>query len=160
MADVNGRSRKERDENEKAGIMDGGDNHTNASQVDEQEFCKFRLSEVYLMKAEAQASSGKDGDAKATLNELLRARTRAGKTALTCDTYPSMKGLSALDMVKLQWRIEMWGENGLNYYCHKRWNEPSTRTGSNHWNTTSWSVDDMEWKIPMRELQTNSYWER
>ena len=54
----------------------------------------------------------------------------------------------------------MWGENGLNYYCHKRWNEPSTRTGSNHWNTTSWTVDQMEWKIPLKELQTNSNWER
>jgi len=139
------------------GIMDGGDNHTNASQVDEQEFCKFRLSEVYLMKAEAQASSGKDGDAKATLNELLRARTRAGKTALTCDTYPSMKGLSALDMVKLQWRIEMWGENGREYFNNKRWNINVDRTGS----TTHVAKDmklnwqDMTIEIPTNERENN-----
>ena len=118
----------------------------------------FRSSEVWLMLAEAQYMAGKENDAKATLNTLLAARTKAGKTPLTCATYKG--NLSTFDLIKLQWRIEMWGENGLNYYCHKRWNEPSTRTGSNHWNTTSWSVDDMEWKIPMRELQTNSYWER
>ena len=110
------------------------------------------------MLAEAQYQAGKEGDAKATLNKLLAARTKAGAPALTCDNYKGK--LSTWDQIKLQWRIEMWGENGLNYYCHKRWNEPSTRTGSNHWNESSWSVDEMEWKIPLKELQTNSYWER
>ena len=118
----------------------------------------FRTSEVWLMLAEAQYLAGKETDAKATLNTLLSARTKAGKTALTCDNYKG--NLSTFDLIKLQWRIEMWGENGLNYYCHKRWNEPSTRTGSNHWNTTSWTVDQMEWKIPLKELQSNSNWER
>ncbi len=118
----------------------------------------FRTSEVWLMLAEAQYQAGKEGDAKATLNKLLAARTKAGAPALTCDNYKGK--LSTWDQIKLQWRIEMWGENGLNYYCHKRWNEPSTRTGSNHWNESSWSVDEMEWKIPLKELQTNSYWER
>ncbi len=118
----------------------------------------FRTSEVWLMLAEAQYQAGKEGDAKATLNKLLAARTKAGAPALTCDNYKGK--LSTWDLIKLQWRIEMWGENGLNYYCHKRWNEPSTRTGSNHWNESSWSVDEMEWKIPLKELQTNSNWER
>ena len=118
----------------------------------------FRTSEVWLMLAEAQYMAGKESDAKATLNKLLAARTKSGATPLTCDTYKG--GLSTLDQIKLQWRIEMWGENGLNYYCHKRWNEPAVRTGSNHWSTESWSVDQMEWQIPLKELQTNSYWNR
>ena len=118
----------------------------------------FRTSEVWLMLAEAQYQAGKEGDAKATLNKLLAARTKAGATPLTCANYKG--NLSTWEQIKLQWRIEMWGENGLNYYCHKRWNEASVRTGSNHWNTTGWSVDDMEWQIPLKELQTNSYWER
>ena len=42
----------------------------------------------------------------------------------------------------------------------KRWNEPSVRTGSNHWVNYTWNVEDMEWEIPIKELQTNSYWER
>ena len=118
----------------------------------------YRSSEVWLMLAEAQYQAGKESDAKATLNKLLAARTKSGAEALTCDTYKG--NLSTWEQIKLQWRIEMWGENGLNYYCHKRWNEPSTRTASNHWNNSSWSVDDMEWEIPLKELQTNSYWER
>ncbi|MBR1575928.1 MAG: RagB/SusD family nutrient uptake outer membrane protein [Bacteroidales bacterium] len=118
----------------------------------------FRTSEVWLMLAEAQYQAGKENDAKATLNKLLAARTKAGAQPLTCDTYKG--NLSTWEQIKLQWRIEMWGENGLNYYCHKRWNEPSIRTGSNHWNDKTWTVDEMEWKIPLKELQTNSYWER
>lgn len=118
----------------------------------------YRTSEVWLMLAEAQYMAKDEGAAKTTLNKLLAARTKEGAPALTCDNYKG--NLSTWDLIKLQWRIEMWGENGLNYYCHKRWNEPSIRTGSNHWNDTSWSVEDMEWKIPLKELQTNSYWER
>lgn len=118
----------------------------------------LRSSEVWLMLAEAQYMAGKEGDAKATLNKLLAARTKAGATPLTCDSYKG--GLSTWEQIKLQWRIEMWGENGLSYYCHKRWNEPSTRTGSNHWNNASWSVAEMEWEIPLKELQTNSNWAR
>ncbi len=118
----------------------------------------FRSSEVWLMLAEAQYMNGSESDAKTTLNKLLAARTKEGETPLTCDTYKG--SLSTWEQIKLQWRIEMWGENGLNYYCHKRWNEASTRSGSNHWNTSSWSVDDMEWEIPLKELQTNSYWDR
>ncbi len=62
----------------------------------------MRSSEVLLMKAEAQAQPGDEAGAKATLNQLLAARTRNGETPLTCDTYPSMQGLSALEMVYLQ----------------------------------------------------------
>ena len=118
----------------------------------------YRTSEVWLMLAEAQYQAGKEGDAKTTLNKLLAARTKAGATPLSCSNYKG--NLSTWDLIMLQWRIEMWGENGLNYYCHKRWNTPSTRTGSNHWNDTSWSVDQMEWQIPLKELQTNSFWAR
>ncbi len=118
----------------------------------------FRTSEVWLMLAEAQYQAGKESEAKTTLNKLLAARTKAGAPALTCDNYKG--NLSTWDQIKLQWRIEMWGENGLNYYCHKRWNEPAVRTGSNHWVNYTWNVEDMEWEIPLKELQTNSYWER
>ncbi len=118
----------------------------------------YRTSEVWLMLAEAQYMAGKEADAKATLNRLLAARTKAGAQTLTCDNYKG--NLSTWDQIKLQWRIEMWGENGLNYYCHKRWNEPSVRTGSNHWSDYNWTIEEMEWKIPQKELQTNSYWER
>lgn len=118
----------------------------------------YRTSEVLLMMAEAQASSGDEAGAKSTLNRLLAARTKAGAAALTCDTYPSMKGLSALDMVKLQWRLEMWAENGCNFFNHKRWNEVPAYEGTNHWSNTSVTIEHMTWEIPEKETLTNPYW--
>ncbi len=124
------------------------------------DYSTYRSSEVLLMLAEAQASSGQDAAAKTTLNSLLAARTKTGATALTCDTYPSMKGLTALDMVKLQWRIEMWGENGTEWYNNKRWNIPTDRNGSaNHWSSgKTYSVDHMTYEIPIQETSTNGLW--
>ena len=140
------------------GIKDGGEEESDQSLVDHQEFCKFRLSEVYLMKAEAEANGG-GGDAKTTLNELLAART-VGATALTCANYPSMSGLSDIEMVRLQWRIEMWGENGREYFNNKRWNINIDRSSStNHWAkalATKW--ENMTLDIPKEEKQNNEYY--
>jgi len=125
------------------------------------DYSYYRASEALLMLAEAQASSGQDAAAKATLNKLLAARTKTGATAvLTCDNYPSMKGMTALDMVKLQWRIEMWGENGDEFYNNKRWNVPTDRNGSAiHWSSgKTYSVDHMTYEIPIQETSTNGHW--
>lgn len=118
------------------------------------DFSFVRLSEAILMKAEAQARQGDDGGAKTTLNTLLAARTRTGATPLTCDTYSSMSGLSALEMVQLQTRIEMWGEKGLEWYNNRRWNIAVNRAGSTvHWNpSTTYPVSGMTLKIPSEEL--------
>lgn len=118
----------------------------------------YRTSEVLLMMAEAQAQSGDESGAKATLNKLLAARTKAGTPTLTCDNYPAMQGMSALDMCKLQWRIECWGENGWNFWNSKRWNQAPVYEGSNHWSTTAVTIDHMTWEIPEQETQTNQYW--
>lgn len=137
------------------GLKDGGEAESDQSLVDENEFCKFRLSEVYLMKAEAQAQNNDADGAKATLNTLLAARSTG--TALTCDTYPSMAGLSALDMVKLQYRIEMWGENGREYFNNKRWGINIDRTSSTlHWaKSLSTKASEMTLEIPSKELENN-----
>lgn len=118
----------------------------------------YRSSEVLLMLAEAQYQSGNESAAKATINKLLAARTLPGKAALTCDTYKGK--LSTWDLIKLQWTIEMWGEGGLDYYNHKRWNTDAVRNGANHWKKDTWKVEDMEWQIPLKELSTNKYWNR
>lgn len=118
----------------------------------------YRSSEVVLMMAEAQAQNGDEAGAKNTLNKLLAARTKAGKTALTCDTYPAMAGMSALDMCKLQWRIECWMENGWNFWNAKRWNEVPVYSGSNHWSANSVTIDHMTWEIPDEETQVNPGW--
>lgn len=136
------------------GIGEDGVTDDVEDQVAMQDFCKFRLSEVVLMKAEAQAMNNQGDAAKATLNTLLAARSTG--TALTCDTYPSMAGMSAIDMVKLQWRIEMWGENGREYFNNKRWNIDVNRSGSaNHWSQYSLKWNEMTLQIPLKELETN-----
>ncbi len=121
-----------------------------------QDFCLFRTSEVRLMKAEAQAMSRDESGAKETLNALLAARTITGTAILTCDNYPSMKGLDLLEKIQLQWRIEMWGENGLEYYNNKRWNIPVDRTTSkNHVIKKTYRVADMTLQIPENEMLYN-----
>ena len=127
-------------------------------QYSESDVILYRTSELVLMMAEAYAQSGNETEAKNTLNKLLAARTKAGAPTLTCDNYPSMQGMSALDMCKLQWRIECWGENGWNFWNAKRWNEVPTYQGTNHWSTTTLSIDHMTWEIPEKETQTNPNW--
>jgi len=135
------------------GITDDGISMSSRDLVSDQDYCMFRYSEVVLMKAEAQAQSGQDAAAKTTLNTLLSARSNG---ALNCDNYPSMSGMSALDMVKLQWRIEMWGENGREYFNNKRWNIDVNRSGSaNHWSQYSLKWNEMTLQIPLKELETN-----
>ena len=134
------------------GLKDGGEAISDKSLVDEVEFCKFRLSEVYLMKAEAQANGG-GGDAAATLNTLLAARSIDTTTPLKSTDFSS----DILEAVKLNWRIEMWGENGREYFNNKRWNVNINRSDSGiHWAkslATKWQ--DMTLSIPKDETQFN-----
>lgn len=111
------------------------------------------------MLAEAYAQSGQDAKAKEVLNKLLAARTKAGKPTLTCDNYSGMSGMSALQMVQLQTRIEMWCEGGREFYNNKRWNISVNRAGSNnHYRTGTLSVDEMVLSIPRSETTTNTHW--
>ena len=140
---------------------DGKTHTTKDAAVGINEFCKFRYSEVVLMLAEAYAQSGNDSQAKATLNTLLAARTRTDAEApLTCDTYPSMKGLTALQMVQLQYRIEMWGENGREYYNNKRWGINVNRSGSAVHIARDYTLDPstMICEIIEEEKQNNPNW--
>jgi hypothetical protein len=123
----------------------------------DQSTCYYmRSSEVLLMLAEAQAQNGDGPGAEATLNKLLKARTRTGATPLTCATYPSMAGMTPIQMVELQTRIEMWGEGGLEFYNNRRWNIPVDRSGStNHVYTGSLPVSKMTMQIPEDEMNNN-----
>jgi hypothetical protein len=116
--------------------------------------CYMRASEVLLMKAEAQARNNNETGAKETLNKLLAARTRPGQPALTCDNYGG--AANVLEQVKLQWRIEMWGENGLEYYNNKRWGNQVVRSaGTNHWDNSTIPVNMMKWGFPTDEIIYN-----
>ena len=118
------------------------------------DYTKFRLSEVYLMLAEALCQTNADSEAQNILNELLAARAKEGET-LTIDDYKSAG--STLDIVKLQWRIEMWGEGGREYYNNKRWGVNVDRSGSTvHPKIVSYPANKMTLAMPERELQDNS----
>ena len=130
----------------------GNANNTKQNTVD---FAFVRLAEVYLMKAECQARLGDESGAKTTLNTLLAARTKSDATTpLSCDNYSSMAGMSALEMVQLQTRIEMWGEKGLEWYNNRRWNIAVNRAGSKvHWNPgITYPVSKMTLQIPSEEI--------
>jgi len=116
----------------------------------------MRTSEVLLMKAEAQAQSTDATGAKTTLNILLAARTKAGATAMTCDNYASMAGLTVLQMVQLQTRIELWGAGGREFFNNKRWGIAVDRaTSTNHVDKGTLSVAKMTLQIPEQEMLYN-----
>lgn len=118
----------------------------------------FRTSEVLLMKAEALAQQNNESAAKGVLNTLLAARTASGAEILTCDNYAGMKGMSALQMVQFQSRIELWGENGREFYNNKRWNIGVDRSSSaNHLNKGTIAVKNMTLQIPTKEMETNPH---
>ena len=136
----------------------GSDDKT---QVGGSECYYMRSSEVLLMKAEAYAQNGNSTAAKNTLNELLAARTRSGATTLTCDNYPGMSGMTALEMVQFQTRLEMWGEKGLEYYNNKRWNIGIDRSGSTvHTVKYTKAVSEMTCDIPDAEMLYNNLCEQ
>ena len=119
----------------------------------------IRSSEVVLMLAEAYAEAGQEAQAKSTLNTLLAARTREGAPTMTCDNYKG--GLAIKDLIKLQWRIEMWGEHGLEFLNLKRWGQTVDRSGSTiHWRQGTLSQEHMTYMVPMEEYNFNSGWGR
>lgn len=144
------------------GLAQDGKSSTGRGKVGDSEVCRFRLSEVYLMLAEAQLGLGNESGAKSTLNTLLAARTRTGAPTLTCDNYSSMKGLSTKEKIQLQWRIEMWGEGGREFFNNKRWGIDVDRTSSpTHISSVkTWSCDKMTLELPQRELEDNPFTEK
>ncbi|MDE6352785.1 MAG: RagB/SusD family nutrient uptake outer membrane protein [Muribaculaceae bacterium] len=77
----------------------------------------MRSAEMLLIEAEAACQNGDDATALACLKELMAKR----------DSEYSFSGAGAelLAEVKLQRRIELWGE-GFNFFDYKRWAEPIT----------------------------------
>lgn len=126
---------------------DGASIHDNSKWLTD--FPYYRSSAAYLMLAEAYAQQGKTTEAKNALDKLLAARTKAGAAA--------MKSNGTLDEVKLQWRIEFWGEGDWSFLNAKRWGDiASYRKGANHWakNVTPTLI----WEVPEEEKLGNPNW--
>lgn len=131
--------------------------HSDNTKTGDQEYCKFRLSEVYLMLAEALLAQGDESGAKNTLNTLLSARTKSGASTLTVDNY-STSSMSVSDMVRLQWSIEMWCEGGREFFNNKRWGVDVDRsTSKTHVDKGTYRWQDMTCELPERELEDNPY---
>lgn len=75
----------------------------------------MRAAEMLLIEAEADCMTNDESTAKACLAELMANR----------DPFYSFNGTGEelLEEVKLQRRIELWGE-GFNWFDYKRWNVP------------------------------------
>lgn len=117
----------------------------------------FRVSEMYLISAEAQYLM--DGSDNGRLN-ALRAARGASQVTQTGDLF--------YDALKREWARELCGE-GQRFDCLKRWNKGFTRmtpqnleTGmvKNTNNTISLTVEPTDyrfvWEIPMNDLQANA----
>lgn len=84
----------------------------------------MRVSEMYLIEAEARARMNQDALAAQALFEL--ASVRDPQYTLSTNT-----GQALIDEILLQRRWELWGE-GFRFYDLKRLNLPLDRTGANH----------------------------
>ncbi len=140
-----------------AGRKSGGDRKW------ENDIFWMRADELFLVKAEAQARSGKGPDAVITLQQLLAKRAATEGTAGAVVGAPS--GIPVYDMtnpleaVYLQWRIETWGE-GRGLATLKRFQKTVIR-GANHSEKpnipVSYTDERLTFKIPEVEAINNPY---
>ncbi len=119
----------------------------------------FRVAELYLISAEANARAGAATEA-AGLTRLNNLRTTRGLPALV-----GLTGTSLIDAIKDE-RFRELAFEGFRLWDLKRWNEGFTRSapqnvniinvGSNY-NTLSVpaGADKFTWGIPTRDLTTN-----
>ena len=113
----------------------------------------MRMSEMYLIKAEAEARGGQEDAARQTLLEW----------EVTRDPEYKLSQNSGQDLVEEIWtqrRIELWGE-GFRFTDLKRQNKELDRRDSNHNEaicvTLYVPAGDPKWqfKIPKDEMNVN-----
>ncbi len=120
----------------------------------------MRGAEMLLNEAEAAYHNDDTGTALACLAELNAQRN----PNYTCNK----SGEALLNEIKLQRRIELWGE-GYNFFDLKRWNEPLVRNVWEARNTRSNNIpqasklskdpsdnNGWRWSVPQSESQYNS----
>lgn len=116
------------------------------------DICFMRLSELYLILAEAKANLN-EADAADTLYSLVHSRDPQYRCSAS-------RGEDLLREILLQRRIELWGE-GFRFLDLKRLNQPLDRRLSNHkenlCKTLTVMPGDKSWQflIPQKELTAN-----
>lgn len=114
----------------------------------------MRVSEMFLIEAEAQYHLGNEAASKTVLNELVSARDN--KFVGYTET-----GAAYLEKILLNRRLELWGE-GFRFFDLKRLNQKLDRTGANQDEAvinSLYTVDagspKWQWLIPQGELDSN-----
>ncbi len=120
----------------------------------------MRAEEMLLNEAEAACYNGDEAAARKCLEELIALRNPG-------QSVSSLSGDALLKAVKLQRRIELWGE-GFNWFDFKRWNEPMIRRVWEAGNVNSNNIpasyrlekaaNDPAWRyiVPITEAQYNN----
>lgn len=117
------------------------------------DFAFMRISELYLMKAEALARAGKIQDAQQTLTTF--ALTRDPEYKPTSTTAEQLA-----EEIMIQRRIELWGE-GFRFTDLKRLNLPLNRENTNHETSIAVKMSmaagtpDWQFMIPNDEMNAN-----
>lgn len=134
--------------------------NANGASIDPDDVLYMRVSEMYLIEAEALArQGGKDSEAIAVIAELANARRKDS----TIPYDVAARGLSLLEEIKVQRRIELWGE-GHRWVDMKRYDEALDLTNSGADETLYQkgfkqekpSVNnDWIYKIPQAEINAN-----
>ena len=112
----------------------------------------MRLAEMYLIKAEAEARSKKEAEAKQTLFEF--ATTRDPEYKISTNT-----GDALVEEILTQRRIELWGE-GFRFTDLKRLNMDLDRRDSNHDEAVSQTMyvpaGDKKWEIVISQTEMDA----
>ena len=114
----------------------------------------LKLSEMYLIAAEAYAEAGNRTEGEKYFKELLNNRLSSGSQAYLTD-YAS----NPQEAVYFQRRIELWGE-GVIWFDVMRLNKGVDRRGAGFPNAEcvfniAKTDDILLWRIPEAELQAN-----
>ncbi|MCG8581466.1 MAG: RagB/SusD family nutrient uptake outer membrane protein [Bacteroidales bacterium] len=134
--------------------------NANGGTIDPDDVLYMRASEMYLIEAEALAmQGGKDDEAIAVITELANARRKDESVAYDV----TARGLSLIEEIKVQRRIELWGE-GHRWGDMKRYDEALDLTNSGADETLyqkGFKQDkpsennDWIYKIPQAEINAN-----
>jgi hypothetical protein len=108
----------------------------------------IRLSELYLIRAEARMRQGKLALAVGDLDKI---RQRA-ELPLIHDTNPGIGTDELMRAIEQERRIELFAEWGHRWLDLKRWNRSSAVLGYK----LGWTNDDLLYPIPAAELRKNS----
>ena len=130
--------------------------NSNGGSIDPDDLFYMRVSEMYLIEAEALAQDGQDAAAALVLFDLVSERDPG--YVLSTNT-----GAALMDEIKIQRRIELWGE-GHRFLDMLRWDEELDRSTSGadaglyaagmYQARPSLNVNWV-WQIPQAEIDAN-----